>query len=97
MRGKCMGIDIARLKRIESLAKNAVEYALDETRQFDVEISRWMTVRLPYWVIAQLESVLKYKGRFDNCDPPCMLDAPGNRYNPHGKPDPEWDEMKGKG
>lgn len=83
-----MDINIARLKRIESLAKNAVEYALDETKQYDVEVSRWMTIRLPYWVVTQLASVLEYKGRFDDCDPPCMLDTLGGKNNPHGQPWP---------
>jgi hypothetical protein len=92
-----MGIDLAKLKRIESLAKKVAEYALDETKQYDREVSRWTTVRLPCWIVAQLKATLEYKGRLDNCNPPCMLDEPGSRYNPHGKPDPDWDDLKGNG
>lgn len=68
-----------RLIRIEWLAKRIVEEAK--------AVEQYGPFMVSYWCIAQMKELLDYEGRFDECDPPCMMDAPGNNSNNcHGQP-----------
>ena len=76
----------AKLLRIKFLAEKIIEHALTEHTFYDPKKSQWKAVPVPYWAIAQLKQLLEYEGRFDDCDPPCMIDAFGGSLNEHGQP-----------
>ncbi len=76
----------AKLLRIEFLAAQAVEHTCVDDRSYDPGKSKWSTIHIPVWIVLQLKALLEYEGRFDDCDPPCMIDAFGGSLNEHGQP-----------